>query len=1332
VKLRRVVGALLALTLMMGTMLTPGPASAETLGLNILDPTEAAASPSGFLGNGFTGVGNFDATSYNGAANAGTDSSAHNHVVRTNDTIGYDFNFNLLGGGGANIVLQATLIPAGAAKWINAGSLGCPGGATVSPDGSVLTCTYGALASGVQDLVASAQMLATATANGQHIEVTATVSDGGNTVTRLGYTQSTGVDAVVPDDIITSVQKAQLVKATNNIQHGTTAHIFNHNNTGINGYLVTYPILVREGDGTLGAAQLGNAPLPSTFTFVDNVVVPAGTVIDACGINGDGTVTIAGDPWGIVNTPGGHTTTNSVINSGTISCGAIAGGAVTVTVTGADTSGATYPTLDTNNTQVEAKSWVVSGYVRLFVPDQATTTNITDIYTPDANFTGQTPSNSACTLADPGLQLCSSNSLPVYSPSLSGDASKSIIMDVLGGVPHNFAGTANANGPALNPSQEFVAAITQSNPSDSTTTGLANLQSAVSCDALDTSKETVWAFDGATGATDATHAVLIDASSTATIAAVEYGNASTNCTDAYGTSAGWTTTIDMVTPANANYYTNIHNVRVRYEIDAENPPTTPNQFLKFYVNQKTLATDNPGDIVADCNSTKADIFYSGAVTGTFTSGNCGQGQIFFSTYNIAKGLRADISNTALFTVLGHPLPGVDPNQEFVGYLQIDGHLNTVVQHDTYACDLIDTSKYVVADFDLTTNPGSPVTGPVTFLTGSRSTVNGSPATLTFSTPNVPALDVEYSTDPVTGSDNCQSGTWVTGEPSPAATITKIRIHWDLQINQSVMMLVNLKANAGLIGFGAPGAQTIVNKMAASTLALPGSPQTAAASAEVLTEVVKLTKAVTPGSLSVGGTVTYTLNPVLYGPAATSGTVTIVDTLPAGVSYHAASAVFTNIPPGASTWNPASGNATPGIVTDPVSGVQTLTFTIGTAGAAAGRFVALPSVQFQADTSIVLANGAIVNNAVINDVNDTSGTNHTASATFNITGSGGLNVAKVVTLAPTGINTPINWELRYSNQGAADLPWTDFIDVLPFNGDTLGTHYNGTNTFVSILASDALTFQYTNQARNAINLDPNCATNGGSHGTSVAFGSPGAVCANFSNTTWYNGLGVPGGPATAADVTGIRILGGVLAHGTTVLHTIDVSTATAGNLPGDLYWNQYDLRTTNTLVAQAQASTAVPIPATPFLSLVKSCISPANCITAPQSPEQVNPTVITPIVYQIQATNTGGHPLQTLIITDPIPNSGGGTPTFYMDFQVGSASTTYTGAFTGAMFTVSYSADPLVGNASFTYTPVSTGGGAPAGYDRNVTAVRWTMIGANTLAAAGGANVGTVQFSAAIR
>src|SRR5438270_12718725 len=74
-----------------------------------------------------------------------------------------------------------------------------------------------------------------------------------------------------------------------------------------------------------------------------------------------------------------------------------------------------------------------------------------------------------------------------------------------------------------------------------------------------------------------------------------------------------------------------------------------------------------------------------------------------------------------------------------------------------------------------------------------------------------------------------------------------------------------------------------------------------------------------------------------------------------------------------------------------------------------------------------------------------------------------------------------------------------------------------------------------------------------------------------------------------------------------------------------------------------------------------------------------------------------------------------------DFKVGSVSTTL-GGFTSV--TVAYSNN---GGATFAYTPASGAGGAPAGYDRNVTHVRWTFTG--SLVSSGS---GSVSFTARIR
>jgi hypothetical protein len=65
--------------------------------------------------------------------------------------------------------------------------------------------------------------------------------------------------------------------------------------------------------------------------------------------------------------------------------------------------------------------------------------------------------------------------------------------------------------------------------------------------------------------------------------------------------------------------------------------------------------------------------------------------------------------------------------------------------------------------------------------------------------------------------------------------------------------------------------------------------------------------------------------------------------------------------------------------------------------------------------------------------------------------------------------------------------------------------------------------------------------------------------------------------------------------------------------------------------------------------------------------------------------------------------------------------------TGLTVSVSYSND---GGATFTYTPTSGGGGAPSGYDRNVTHIRWSFIG--NLSQTPPNNTGNVGFTVRIR
>jgi uncharacterized repeat protein (TIGR01451 family) len=123
------------------------------------------------------------------------------------------------------------------------------------------------------------------------------------------------------------------------------------------------------------------------------------------------------------------------------------------------------------------------------------------------------------------------------------------------------------------------------------------------------------------------------------------------------------------------------------------------------------------------------------------------------------------------------------------------------------------------------------------------------------------------------------------------------------------------------------------------------------------------------------------------------------------------------------------------------------------------------------------------------------------------------------------------------------------------------------------------------------------------------------------------------------------------------------------------------------------------------------------LTQPQSPG-------TDLTYQIVFTNTGSEAASGLIMLDVIPAS--------TDFKIGSA--IIAPGTTGLTFVIEHSSnyDPASpASATWTYTPASGAGGAPAGYDRNVKAVRWRAT-AGTLSRTAPDNTGNFGFIVRIR
>ncbi len=166
-----------------------------------------------------------------------------------------------------------------------------------------------------------------------------------------------------------------------------------------------------------------------------------------------------------------------------------------------------------------------------------------------------------------------------------------------------------------------------------------------------------------------------------------------------------------------------------------------------------------------------------------------------------------------------------------------------------------------------------------------------------------------------------------------------------------------------------------------------------------------------------------------------------------------------------------------------------------------------------------------------------------------------------------------------------------------------------------------------------------------------------------------------------------------------------------SVPG-VYTNQavahmglIQIDSTANILDNVPATATVTIQSPPQVALLKS----VN-LSSPQPPG-------TDLTYTIVFTNTGGIPATGLIVMDPIPAD--------TDFQIGSVTSNL--GTTGLTVVVEYSNDS---GGSWTYTPVSGAGGAPVGYDRVVTDVRWSLSG--NLSQTSPNNTGSLGFTVRIR
>lgn len=170
--------------------------------------------------------------------------------------------------------------------------------------------------------------------------------------------------------------------------------------------------------------------------------------------------------------------------------------------------------------------------------------------------------------------------------------------------------------------------------------------------------------------------------------------------------------------------------------------------------------------------------------------------------------------------------------------------------------------------------------------------------------------------------------------------------------------------------------------------------------------------------------------------------------------------------------------------------------------------------------------------------------------------------------------------------------------------------------------------------------------------------------------------------------------------------LSTGVTTASTLINDFSGSSYHYNSDYGMGINSITITAVPAPV-PNVSLQKSVSPGSGAQTIPGAD----------LTYTIAFTNGGTASASSLVISDPIPAN--------TDFKVGSVTNSL--GTTGLTVVVAYSNN---GGSTYAYTPASGGGGAPTGYDRNVTNIRWTFSG--SLSQSSPNNTGSVSFTARIR
>ncbi|HEY3025197.1 MAG TPA: hypothetical protein VGJ55_03500 [Pyrinomonadaceae bacterium] len=489
--------------------------------------------------------------------------------------------------------------------------------------------------------------------------------------------------------------------------------------------------------------------------------------------------------------------------------------------------------------------------------------------------------------------------------------------------------------------------------------------------------------------------------------------------------------------------------------------------------------------------------------------------------------------------------------------------------------------------------------------------------------------------------------------------------------------------------------------------------------------------------------TYSITATNSGFAATSGVVTVTDTLPAGLTATAISGTGWTCVLGTLTCTRSDALAAG-------SSYPAITLTVDVANNAAASVTNSVSISGGGQTNT--ANDTATDPTTVNQLPDlTIAKSHSGNftqgqvgATYSITAtnSGFAATSGVVTVTdtlPAGLTAT-----AISGTG-----WTCVLGTLTCTrSDALaaGSSYPAITVTVNVANNAAASVTntvsisgggQTNTANDSatdpttINQLPDL-TIAKSHSGNFTQGQVGAT---YTITATNSGFAITSGVVTVTDTlpAGLTATGISGSGWTCVLGTL-TCTRNDGLAAGASY-PAITLTVDVALTAPNNVTNSATVSGGGETNTSNNAVSdPTTINTAPPNVDlvkSVNPSGTqlpgTDLVYTIIYTNTGGQPATNFIVVDPnLLNADPLERVLHnVDFKVGSS--TSSPGTTGLVAAFEYSND---GGTTWTYVPVSAGGGAPAGYDRNVTNVRWSFTG--NLSQTTPNNTGSVGFTVRIR